>query len=256
MIPMAGVRSNGPVPRYPDGNHTNGRPAITQRRKHRSKFVIIGVAIFVAAALIAAQIHRAGSATTGAAPQPGGAGHLAAPGVAARHRAERARTTSRNGLPAGYRWYVQPAGATGGGTAGFRVALPAGWQVIREGQHTDIEEPAGSRFLEVDFTPHTYAGMVAELLHLQRQTRIQGQFPGYHRYFIRPVRYLGTTAADWAFSWRSISGTEIDVLDRVLIVQGPTGSQSLAIYWSTPAPQWQASLPVLHEALASFTPRW
>jgi len=257
MIPVAEVNSIGPVPRYPGRNLPDGHPTIAQRRKHGFiTCVIIGVAIFVVAALVAAQIHRAGSATKGAPPQPAGAGTRAAPGARAPDQAERARTNSPSRLPAGYRWYVQPAGAAGNGTAGFRVALPVGWQLTRKGQHTDIEQPTGSRFLELDLAPHAYAGMLAELIHLQRQTRLQGKFPGYHRYFIRPVRYLGTAAADWAFSWRNLSGGQIDVLDRALIAHGPTGSQSFAIYWSTPAPQWQASLHALREALASFTPVW
>ncbi len=111
-------------------------------------------------------------------------------------------------------------------------------------------------FLELDLTPQVYPGMVAELRYLQRQTRLQGKLPGYHRYSIRPVRYLGTGAADWAFSWRGRSGAQMDVLDRVLAAQGPTSSQSFAIYWSTPASQWRASLPLLREALASFSPAW
>ncbi len=119
-----------------------------------------------------------------------------------------------------------------------------------------IEDPAGARFLELDLTPHAYSGMVAELLLLQRQSLLQGTFPGYHRYFIRPVRYQGTAAADWAFSWRGQSGGKTDVLDRVLIARGPAASQSFAVYWSTPASRWQASLPLLREALATFSPAW
>jgi hypothetical protein len=46
------------------------------------------------------------------------------------------------------------------------------------------------------------------------------------------------------------------VLDLALIAQGPASSQSFAIYWSTPASQWQMSRPLLDKVLATFGPVW
>ncbi len=200
------------------------RPNPPRRRRRIITFVII-VAIFIASALAAAQIHKA-------------------------------RSTASTGLQAGFRWYSQPAGVAGMGTAGFRVAVPDSWRATRNGMKTVIAEPSRSRFLELDLTPHRYAGMAGEVLWLQRQTLRSATFPGYHRYYIRPVPYQGTIAVDWAFSWRSRSSGQVSVLDRVLIARGPGTSQSFALSWSTPARQWQVSMPTLREALATFQPVW
>ena len=242
--PSMGPASMGPRPMEP-----TVRRAAPHHGHRAIIFVIIGVVIFLVAALATAKLHTPGSATTGTQPQSPGTGPHAAPGKARSHG-------PAAGLPAGFRWYSQRAGAAGSGTAGFRVALPPGWRVRRTGMQTFIEEPGGARFLELDLTPHTQAGMLAEILWLQRQSLSQGTFPGYHRYFIRPVRYQGTVAADWAFSWLSQANGQTDVLDRALIAHGPGGSQSFAIYWSTPAYQWQVSRPLLGRLLATFAPVW
>jgi len=224
--------------------------------------MIIGVAVFVVAAVAAARIHQANSAGTTTQRQSAGPGQATArgggqgPGRSHGRRGSQAATARGGPLPAGTRWYSQPVAAAGSGTAGFRVALPDGWRVRRTGVRTFIEDPAGARFLELDLTPHAHANMVAELYWLQRQSLLQGTFPGYRRAFIRPVVYQGTIAADWVFSWYSQSSGRIDVLDRVLIARGPGGDQSFAIYWSAPAPQWQMSQPLLNEVLRTFSPVW
>jgi hypothetical protein len=235
-----------------------GRPP---QHRHRAGIVlIVGAAIFIVAAVAAAQIHKGNSG--GAARQPSGAGQAAprgegqGPGRSHGNRGSQAANPRGGPLPAGIRWYSQRAGAAGAGTAGFRVALPDGWRVRRNGMRTFIEDPAGARFLELDLTPHAHANMLAELAWLQRQSLLQGTFPGYRRSFIRPVLYQGTIAADWAFSWDNQSSGRIDVLDRVLIARGLGTSQSFAIYWSTTAPRWQASEPLLGEVLRTFSPVW
>ena len=121
---------------------------------------------------------------------------------------------------------------------------------------TFIEDPAGARFLELDLTPHSHASMLAELSWLQRQSLLQGTFPGYRRGYLKLVRYQGTVAADWAFSWYNQQAGRVDVLDRVLIAHGPGADQSFAIYWSTPDPQWRTSQPLLGEVLKTFSPLW
>jgi hypothetical protein len=236
---------------------------VPPRQKHRvGTVVIIGVAVFITAAIAAAEIHKANSARTTTQRQSAGAGQATARGASQgpgrSHGREGPQAANARGgrLPAGARWYSQRVGAAGSGTAGFRVALTDGWRVRRNGMRTFIEDPAGARFLELDLTPHTHANMLAELSWLQRQSLLQGTFPGYRRSFIRPVVYQGTIAADWAFSWYNQSSGRIDVLDRVLIARGPGATQSFAIYWSTPAPQWQMSQPLLNEVLRTFSPVW
>jgi eukaryotic-like serine/threonine-protein kinase len=256
MGPMAaGPASMGPAP---GAARTSRVP-----RSHNwiITLVIIGAAIFVVAAVAAAQIHRARSGAGGSAP-PGAAagGGATGQGAAGQGAAAAAGSQGRGAqqpasvLPAGFRWYTQQPGTAGSGTAGFSVAVPDGWQVSRQGMQTLIKEPGGFRFLELDLTPHHYQAMMAELIWLQRQTRLQGTFPGYHLSYIRPVRYQGTAAADWAFSWRNQSSGLTEVLDRAWIAKGPANGQSFAIYLSTPAAQWRASQPVRTEILGTFRP--
>jgi tRNA A-37 threonylcarbamoyl transferase component Bud32 len=258
----------GPPPMGPGaaGGPTSIGPApvrnVPPRQKHRvGTVVIVGVAVFITAAIAAAEIHKANSARTTTQRQSAGAGQAArgesqGPGPSHGEGGSQAANARGGPLPAGARWYSQRVGAAGSGTAGFRVALPDGWRVSRNGMRTFIEDPAGARFLELDLTPHTHASMLAELSWLQRQSLLQGTFPGYRRSFIRPVLYQRTIAADWAFSWYNQSSGRIDVLDRVLIARGPGATQSFAIYWSTPAPQWQMSQPQLNEVLRTFSPVW
>jgi hypothetical protein len=166
--------------------------AARHHKHHVITFVIIGAVIFVAAAVVAAQ-NRAGSLGAGVRSQATGAGQGASPGTEQSAAGSRlhggAVPAGGRGLPAGFSWYSQPAGAAGSGTAGFSVALPTGWRVTHRGMQTYIEDPEGGRFLELDLTPHSRSSMLAEFAWLQRQSVRQGTFPGYPRYFIRLVRY-------------------------------------------------------------------
>ena len=52
--------------------------------------------------------------------------------------------TQPEGVPAGYTLYEDPTG--------FSVAVPDGWEPVRDGSRVDFREPGGSRFLRVDQT--------------------------------------------------------------------------------------------------------
>ncbi len=231
------------------------RPPTPSRHHHRiTTIVIIGVAIFAAAAVTAAQLHKAGSVASHGGSTLRGGGQAGGSAITGTRGA--VSRPPGGSLPAGFVWYSQAAGAAGAGTAGFRVAVPAGWRASHQGTRTVIAEPGGSRFLDLDLTPHQSTGMVAEALWLQRQSIRNGTFPGYHRYYIRAVPYLGSMAADWAFGWYNRSSGQTDVLDRVFTAQGSAQRQSFAVYWSTPASQWQASRRELREVLATLRPVW
>ncbi|MGE5291205.1 MAG: serine/threonine-protein kinase [Micromonosporaceae bacterium] len=259
-----GPASMGPASMGPAGPPATGStpggttyprygPNRSPRRHHIVTFVIIGAAIFLVAAAAAAAIHRARSATAGPSSQRTGAGRGG--GGAHSHTGSRGPVRQRaRSLPPGFRWYSQPPGAAGSGSKGFSVAVPKGWRVKRIGERTEISEPGGARFLELDLTPHKYQVMMAELLWLQRTTRAQGTFPGYQLRYILPVRYQGARAADWSFIWRNRASGLTGVRDRVWIARGPARGQSFAIYWSTPLPEWVASQPLLEEALSTFRP--
>lgn len=255
VAPASQVRDPGETARTPHGHaRQSGHARQAALSRHRNRVIILaisGAAIFLAAAIATAQIHKA------ATPNPRGSPAMRSGGKSGHAGARRVSTRQRSGwLPAGFHWYVQPTGAAGIGTAGFRVAVPSGWHVTHNGMQTVFSEPGGTRFLALDLTPHHHVGMLAEALWNKRQTIRNGTFPGYQTYYIRPVAYQGTMAADWAFSWVSQTGGRTDVLDRFFVAQGQAESQSFALYWSTPAWQWQTSQPELDEILATFRPVW
>lgn len=251
VAPARPVRDPGESPRPP---HGHARQSVLSRHGNRVIILAItGAAIFLAAAMTAAQIHRAAS------PSPPGGSAVRGAGKSGSGHAgfRRGGNRQRSGwLPAGFHWYVQRAGTAGIGTGGFRVAVPSGWHATRKGMQTVFTDPDGTRFLDLDLTPHHHVGMMAEALWNQRQSIRNETFPGYQAYYVRPVAYLGTMAADWAFSWDSQATGRTDVLDRFFVAQGPAESQSFALYWSAPAWQWQASQPQLDEILATFQPIW
>ncbi|HEV2451938.1 MAG TPA: protein kinase [Streptosporangiaceae bacterium] len=156
-------------------------------------------------------------------------------------------------LPAGYTWYSQPAASTGT-TAGFRLAVPLGWNVTRNGLTTYIRSPSGGRFMEVDLTPQTYRPAMTEARWLQMRTRQEGKFPGYRRISIRPVSVHGTSGAEWTFTWLEPGVGRVVARDYLFNLNTDAGTQSYALYASAPLPTWPSAAPLQTEALTTFHP--
>jgi tRNA A-37 threonylcarbamoyl transferase component Bud32 len=155
--------------------------------------------------------------------------------------------------PAGYDWYSLPA-ASAGTAAGFRLAVPRGWDASRKGLVTYLRAPAGAGFMEVDLTPHTFPGPMTEARWLEARTRRQGKFPGYRPISIRPVEVLGSTGAVWSFSWLEAGVGRVVAEDYLLDLSTSGGSQSYAVYASAPIASWPPTAQILSEAIRTFQP--
>lgn len=153
-----------------------------------------------------------------------------------------AKTKPRTGagLPAGFRTYHD--------TTGFSVAVPAGWQRVRDGSRVDFRDPAGGRFLRIDQTDSPQPDPVADW---RRQAAyVSKRLPGYRTVSITAADYRGYPAADWQFEFGAGGDRRIRVVDRGFTVDG----KGYAIYWSAPAARWASSLDDFHTFAKTFQP--
>jgi hypothetical protein len=140
-------------------------------------------------------------------------------------------------VPAGFRRHDDPTG--------FTVAVPAGWRAVRTGQRVDFREPGGSRFLRVDQTDQPKEDPVADWQ--QQERSVSQRLRGYQRIRIQRVDYRDYAAADWEFTFGS---GPTHVLNRGM----NTGEKGYALYWSTPASQWERSQPMWDVFTRTFQP--
>jgi hypothetical protein len=211
--------------------------------------VLAGIFVLLIAAAVAVVALR-GNHRAQATSTPGQSS-AAGPLIAA------AAPSSAGPLPRGFRWYTVPAAAADT-TAGFTVAVPDGWIVSNRGAATRtatyFEAPGGSRYLDVDLTPHTYANMLREARWLAARTQHLGRFPGYRGLGIRAVNVRGTNAAAWEFTWQDPRLGRVHALDLMYIAQTPDGSQSYALYLSAPERAWSRSLGDFSKEIRTFRP--
>jgi hypothetical protein len=149
-------------------------------------------------------------------------------------------TPAQGGVPEGFELYSDETG--------FSVAVPAGWEAEREGPRVYLRDPGSSAYLLVDQTDDPAPDAVADW---QRQEpSVAGRLENYERVGeIAAVDFRGWEAADWQFVFGEDQGTR--VLNRNVIT---APDQAYALYWSVPASQWEAMLPVHEQVVASFTP--
>lgn len=143
-------------------------------------------------------------------------------------------------VPDGFELYTDPSG--------FSVAVPAGWQVERDGPRVYLRDPGSRAYLLVDQTDEPKADPVADWQ--AQEPAVAERLDSYSRIGeIRPVDFRGWRAADWEFVFGE--GRATHVLNRN-VVTGPT--KAYALYWSVPSAQWDAMLPIHEQVVASFQP--
>ena len=143
-------------------------------------------------------------------------------------------------IPAGFVRYRDPTG--------FSVAVPEGWQRVRNDPRVDFREPGGTRFLRVDQTDTPAGDPYQDWL--RQEGTVSRRLPGYDRIRIDRVDYRGWPAADWEFTWDGTGG-RTHVLSRNLV---PAPSKAYALYWSVPQSQWAESRSIFDVAARTFTP--
>jgi hypothetical protein len=188
---------------------------------------VLVVLIAVAACLLLLRAHRQAKLTSPPAARASSSAAQAQTPTAA------AAGVASTALPAGWQWYTASA-KTLGTNAGFKLAIPDGWNAYPKGAGVLFEAPGNDTFLQVDLTPHTKASMLAEARYLAELTQRQGKFPGYSDQSIRAVNIRNSAGAAWGFTWQDSTLGRIRALDLMYNAQTSAGQQSFALYMSSP----------------------
>jgi serine/threonine protein kinase len=229
-------------------------PDKLRRRKHpalRWDFVAIGIA---AVAAIAAGIlaitggpghwlaSPAASKPPHTRPSPGTSAPSTPNSATSRPNSATPGSSSEPGrLPAGFFRYHDPTG--------FSIGVPKGWVVSREGHLVYVREPNSGRFLIIDQTTQPKPDPLADWRQ-QEAARIS-TYPGYHRIRLQAVDYAqAERTADWEFTYYQ-NGQLVHVLNRNILVNA---HHAYALYWSTPASEWDASFHLFRIFAATFRP--
>ena len=144
-------------------------------------------------------------------------------------------------LPAGFHRYHDPTG--------FSIGVPASWQVSHQGHLVYVQDPRSSRFLIIDQSDHPKPDPLADWR--QQEANRISTYPGYHRIRLQAVHYSqAERAADWEFSYYQ-NGQLTHVLNRNILANP---GHAYALYWSTPASEWDSSFHLFQDFAATFRP--
>jgi eukaryotic-like serine/threonine-protein kinase len=279
--PASGPPSSGPPGfRPPAANPPAAGPAQPRPRGRGPALVAAAVALaVVVAGLIgwavyprspgaasgqgpsAAVVERAGEAggatsATGRGGRPAHGTGRAGNGSTAPSGSGDPTTASGGGgtaAPAGYQWF-QVTPASSGTVAGFRMAAPATWQLTTQGLVSYLRPPFGHAYIEISLAPFTYPGPLREAAFLQAQALRQDLYPGYRLIAIRPGTFLGEPEAAWRFSWLQGGTTRVGMLQWLVSVPAPAGTQDYELEVSAPSATFGWALTVFRRALQTFQP--
>lgn len=131
-------------------------------------------------------------------------------------------------LPAGYYRFTN--------STGFSIGVPRGWNISHDGHYVYIRDPANSGiFLLIDQSDQPRPDPLADWR--QQAASRQSSYPGYHLIQLRSVHYTqAEKAADWEFTYDR-NGVVVRVLNRNILANA---QHAYALYWSTPASDWDA----------------
>ncbi len=214
------------------------------RNERRTLLIVAGVLVVliaVAACLLLLRAHRQ--------PKPASPPVSSASSPAAQTPATAAAGVASTALPAGWQWYTASA-KTLGTNAGFKLAIPDGWNAYPKGGGVLFEAPGNDTFLQVDLTPHTKSSMLAEARYLAELE--QGKFPGYQNQSIRPVNIRNSAGAAWSFTWQDSTLGRIRALDLMYNARTSAGQQSFALYMSSPNAAFTGNLATFTGEMRTF----
>jgi hypothetical protein len=219
-------------------------------RGRKKRYVLVGAAVVLVAAVGAAiglDDQRSGAP---AAPQPsvaaatsGASGAAVAPAVVSACGAgveatavTPAKTRVPAGLPAGWVWFRDPTG--------FTLALPAGWQRSMSGTVVCFEDPGSDAAFTVDS-----AALVTRkpLTYFQSQEKT-AKLPGYQRISMDNL-LLRRGGADWEYTWQPDSDTTQHVRRVLLAV---TDSRSYLLKWTTSDAAWSRNVKLEQQLVTLF----
>jgi tRNA A-37 threonylcarbamoyl transferase component Bud32 len=151
-------------------------------------------------------------------------------------------STGTGALPAGYYRFTN--------STGFSIGVPRGWNISHDGHYVYIRDPANSGiFLLIDQSDQPRPDPLADWR--QQAASRQSSYPGYHLILLGSVRYTqAEKAADWEFTYDR-NGVMIRVLNRNVLANA---QHAYALYWSTPASDWDASYHFFQVFADTFRP--
>ena len=131
-------------------------------------------------------------------------------------------------MPAGYYRFTN--------STGFSIGVPRGWNISHDGHYVYIRDPANSGiFLLIDQSDQPRPDPLADWR--QQAASRQSSYPGYHLILLKSVHYTqAEKAADWEFTYDR-NGVTVRVLNRNILANA---QHAYALYWSTPASDWDA----------------
>jgi eukaryotic-like serine/threonine-protein kinase len=229
-----------PSPRLPAGASQDPAtplpPAMSWGRQSLLRWFFAAVGYLAAVAAIALAVSVVSKAALGHhAPSP------TAPAPSSPSSPPPSGGSGLGTLPAGFTRYRDPTG--------FSIGVPRGWHVSHQGHVVYLRDPTGSRYLIVEQSNHPKPDPRADLLQ-QEASRIS-TYPGYHRIRLQTVHYAqAERAADWEFIYYH-NGKLIHVLNRNILANA---HHAYALYWSTPASEWDASFHLFRAFAVTFRP--
>ena len=152
-------------------------------------------------------------------------------------------------LPSGFTSISHPASANE--TAGFSLAAPTNWTESTSGYQTYLKDPTDPNTnILIDLTPHSYPNdMLREARYIEARS-ISG-FPGYHRLDLAAINIRGTPGSLWKFTWVK-AGVQQEALDLLFVLHTSAGSQSYALYMTTPENIFARIRPIFDEEVETF----
>ena len=273
--PVAAGLPGPPASSPPAANPPAAGPAQPLSRGLGRVLVAAALAVAMAAAALIGYAVYPRSPSTASDPDPAvavhgtGTGGQAAHGTASTGTGGRSAASSGSGNDpasasssansgggtpsAGYQW-VQVTPASIGRSAGFKVAVPASWQLTTQGLVSYVRPPSGGAYIEISLEPFTFPGPLREAAYLQAQALRQELYPGYRLVAIRPGTLLGQPDAAWRFGWVQGGTKRIDVLQWVVSVPTSAGTQAYELAVSAPSPTFGWALTVFRRAMLTFQP--
>lgn len=190
---------------------------------------------------------RAGAMPSTAASRPSPAGPASSapassPSSSASSTPSAPASTGTGAMPAGYYRFTN--------STGFSIGVPRGWTISHDGHYVYIRDPANSGiFLLIDQSDQPRPDPLADWR--QQAAARQSSYPGYHLILLRAVRYTqAEKAADWEFTYDK-DGVMVRVLNRNVLANA---QHAYALYWTTPASDWDASYHFFQVFADTFRP--
>jgi eukaryotic-like serine/threonine-protein kinase len=186
--------------------------------------------------------HPSPARTVSSAGSPTPSASASAPSPSTSATPSASTSAETGALPAGYYRFTN--------STGFSIGVPRGWIISHDGHYVYIRDPADSGiFLLIDQSDQPRPDPLADWR--QQAANRESSYPGYHLILLRSVHYTqAEKAADWEFTYDR-NGVTVRVLNRNILANA---QHAYALYWSTPASEWDAAYHFFQVFADSFRP--